>query len=77
MEGTLQQHVAGVEPLVDAHGGGAGDRLAVGHRPLDGSRAAVFGQQGGMQVEVAPSRQVQHPLGNDAAVGDHDDGIRA
>ena len=57
-QGALQQNVARVQTLVDAHGGGAGHGLAVGHRPLDGSSAAVFGQQRGVKVEVAPSRQV-------------------
>src|SRR5580704_2735809 len=72
---TLQEDIAGIESLVNAYGGGACDRLPIGHCPLDGSGAAVFGEKGGVQVEVAPSRQVQHPIRNDAAVGNHDDGI--
>ena len=37
---------------------------------------AVLGKQRGVQVEVAPSRQVQHPLRNYAAVRHHNDGLR-
>src|SRR5207302_8000847 len=42
--------------------------------PLDGRRAAIFRQQRRMRVEVAERWQLDHPLRNDAPVGDDDDG---
>ena len=52
---TLQQDIAGVQALVETHGGRAGHGLSIGHGPLDGRGAAVFGKQRGVQVEVAPA----------------------
>ena len=47
-----EQHGAGVQAFVDAHGGDAGDRFAVGDGPLDGRGAAIFRQQRAVQVDV-------------------------
>ncbi len=73
---SLLEDVAGVEAGVDAHGGDAGDGFSVCDRPLDGRCAAVFREQRGVQVDVAERREIEHPLGNDAAVADDDDGVR-
>ena len=54
-EFLLEEDVAGVESGVDAHGGDAGDGLAVGDGPLDGRGAAIFREQRGVQVDVAES----------------------
>ncbi len=74
-EFLLQQDVAGVEAGVDAHGGDAGDGFAVCDGPLDGRGAAIFREQRGVQVDVAERRKIEHPLRNDAAVADDDDGV--
>jgi hypothetical protein len=71
----LQEDVACVQAGIQAHRGVAGDGFAVGDCPLNGSGAAVFGKKGGVQVDVAQAREVEHPLGDDAAVADYDDGI--
>ena len=71
----LEEDVAGVEAGIDAHGGDAGDGLTVGDGPLDGSGAAIFREQRGVQVDVAEWREIEHPLRNDAAVTDDDDGV--
>ena len=71
----LEQDVAGIEPGVDAHCGDAGDGLAVCDGPLDRSRTAIFRQQRGVEVDVAESREIEHPLRNDAAVADDDDSV--
>ena len=71
----LQEDVAGVEAGVDAHGGDAGDGFAVGDGPLNRRGAAIFREQRGVQVDVAERREIEHPLGNDAAVADDDDGV--
>ena len=58
------------------HGGDAGLRQAVQHRPLIGGRTAVFGQQTGMDVDAAVFRHVQHLLGQNAPIGHHGADIR-
>ena len=72
----LQEHVAGIEAGVDAHGGDAGARLAVEDGPLNGPRPAVLRQQRGVHVDDAERRQVDHGLRNDLAVADHHHGLR-
>ena len=71
----LEEDVAGVEAGVDAHGGDAGDGFAVCDGPLNRSGAAIFREQRGVQVDVAERREIEHPLRNDAAVADDDDGV--
>ena len=74
-EFLLEEDVAGIEAGVDAHGGDAGDGFTVRDRPLDGCGAAIFREQRGVQVDVAERREIEHPLRNDAAVADDDDGV--
>ena len=68
--------VSGVHLPGQVHGGDAGLRQAVQHRPLIGGGPAVFGQQAGMDVDAAVFRHVQHLLGQDAPVGHHSADIR-
>src|SRR6185369_5937255 len=37
---------------------------------------AILGKQGGVDIDVAEGRKVDHPLGDDATIGDDDDGVR-
>ena len=53
----FEQHVAGVEPGVDAHGRNAGARFAIGDGPLDGRRAAIFRQQGRVHINDARAEE--------------------
>ena len=71
----LQQDVAGIQAFIQPHGGDAGHALAVGDGPLNGRGTAILRQQRAVQVQVAVARQIEHPLGNQAAIGNHDDGL--
>ena len=68
----FEQHVAGVEAGVDPHGGDAGVRFAVRDGPLDGRRAAIFGQQRSVDIDDAVRRDVEDRLRDDLAVADDD-----
>ncbi len=46
--------------------------LAARDGPLDGRCPPVFGQQRGVQVQVAQRRQIEHPLGDDPPISDND-----
>src|SRR5579885_2548592 len=72
----LQQNIARVQSLINAHCRCAGHWLAVGDRPLNRRRTAIFWQQRSVQIQVAVLRQVKHPLWNDASIGNYDDGFR-
>ena len=61
------------EAVLDAVNAGLG--VAVDDRPLHRRAAPVFGQQGDVEVDAAELRDVQHRLGQDAAVGHHHDQI--
>ena len=74
-EFLLQKDVAGIEAGVDAHRGDAGDGFAARDGPLNRRGTAVFRKQRGVQVDVAERREIEHPLRNDAAVADDDDGV--
>ena len=74
---ALHQYVAGIKAGIDAHGGNPGDRFAAGDCPLDGRCAAIFWQQRRVQIQVPEPRKIDHPLRNDAAVADDDDGVGA
>jgi len=71
----LHQDVAGVEAGVDAHGGDARHCFSMCNRPLDRSCAAIFRQERRVEVDVAERREIEHPLRDDAAVADDDDGV--
>ncbi len=71
-----KQCIARVEASVEEHGGDAGFGFAVGDGPLDGGGSAVLGKERAVDVNVAEAREVEHPLGDDAAVSDYDDGVR-
>ncbi len=61
---------AGVEPLLEQEGGGAGDVVAVPHRVLHGCRAAPGGQQREVQVDPAEARDVEGGTRDQRAVRD-------
>ena len=72
----MHQDVAGVDSGIDAHGGDAGDGFSLGDCPLDRRRAPVLRQQRGVQVEISKTREIEHPLRDDAAVADDNDRVR-
>ena len=55
---NLINHVSGIHFPDQIHGRHAGLLPAVQHRPLIGSRATVFRQQTGMDIDAAPGRNV-------------------
>src|SRR6266567_266760 len=74
-EFSLQEDIAGIESGVDSHRCDSSYGFAVRNSPLDRGRTAVFREQRCVQVDVAERRQIEHPLRNDAAVADNDDGV--
>ena len=70
-----RKNVAGVEAGVDFHCRYPSDGFALRNRPLDRRSAAIFRQERSVQVDVAERRKIEHPLRNDAAVTDDDDGV--
>ena len=69
-------HRAGVEPLLQPEGGGAGDLVAVPERGLHGRRAAPGGQQREVQVDPAVPGHVQRRARHQRAVGDDRAAVR-
>jgi hypothetical protein len=47
------EDIAGVEAGVDFHECDAGDGIAVEDGPLDGGSSAVFGEEGGVDIDAA------------------------
>jgi hypothetical protein len=75
--GALAQDGAGVEAVVEFHDGDAGFWISVEEGPLNGSGAAVLGEERGMDVQEPEWSRVEEVLGQDLAVS-HDDGdVRA
>ena len=68
---AFAQHIASVEPSVDAHDRHAGTRLAAGDGPLDRRCAAIFRQQRSVHVEDAVGRNTDDGLRDDLAIADH------
>src|SRR5882762_11919551 len=73
---ALEEDVAGVEARINTHGRDPGDGLSTRDGPLDGRRAPILWQKGCMHVKVAKGWKVDHPLRDDAAVANDDEGIR-
>ena len=74
-EFLLKKNVTSVEAGIDPHGGDAGDGLAIRDGPLDRRGATIFREQRGVEIDVAKRGEIEHPLRNDAAVTDDDDGV--
>jgi len=69
---ALEEHRAGIEPLVHLHDADAGARVACEKGALDRRRAAPSRQQRRMDVEAATLRDREHLRGKNEAVGrDH------
>ena len=72
-QGTLAEGGAGIHAGIHAHDGDAGFGVAVQQGGLDGGRAAPAGQQRGVHVHTAETRQLQHRRAQDLAEsGDND-----
>ncbi len=70
-----KQCIARVKASVEEHGGDAGFGFAVGDGPLDGGSSSVLGEERAVDVDVAEAWEVEHPLGNDAAISHNNDRI--
>ena len=75
-EFLLEENIAGVEASIDAHGGHSRDGFTVRDGPLNWSGTAIFREQRGVEINVTQRREIEHPLRDDAAVADDDDGLR-
>ena len=74
--GGFIHHVAGVEAGRHFHNGDAGFSIAGCDGALNRRRAAPARQQGGVNIQAAVFRRVQHRLRQDQAVGRHHHHIR-
>jgi len=72
----LEQHRSGVQARFHLHHGDAGLEVASLYCALDRRRAAPARQQGGVAVDAAQARRVEHHLRQDQAVGDHHHQVR-
>ncbi len=67
---VLQQRRTCVQTRVNLHGGQAGARFAAGDGPVNRGGAAIFWQQGAVQVDPSEARNCDEARGNNLAVGD-------
>ncbi len=65
-----QQHGAGVESFVHAHGGDAGLSVSREDGAMDGRRAAPARQQRAVDIDAPQHRRIEKAFGQDVAVGD-------
>ena len=72
---ALRDNGAGVEPGVHFHDGDAGLGVAIGNRPLNRRRAAIFRQQRRVNVQAAVARQIQDRRRQNLSVSHHDDEV--
>ena len=70
-----QQHIAGIQTLGHLHGGNTRLFVARDNRPLDRRGTAPARQQRTMHVDAAVRRNIEHRLGQQLAVGHHDDDL--
>ena len=70
-EGQLHDDATGVDVVVEEEGGDARLGLAVDDCPVDGSRTAILGQQGGVDIERAVCGHSPHHFGQHAEGHDH------
>ena len=66
-----KDHRSGIQALLHAHDGDAGDLIAGQQRTLDRGGTAPARQERGMDVEAAQPRHAQQSFGQDQAVGHH------
>src|SRR3954452_3321031 len=72
----LQKDVSGIEAGVDAQRSDASRGFSVRDRPLDRRGTAVPRQKRRMKIDIPERWELKHPLRNDAAIANHDDGVR-
>jgi hypothetical protein len=70
-----EQHRAGIETLIHAHGGDAGLAIAGQDGAMDGRGTAPARQQRAMDVDAAQHRRIEEAFRQDVAVGHHHGGI--
>src|ERR1039458_5758527 len=71
----LQQHISRVQARVDPHRGHARARLAAHNGPLNGSGAAIFGQQRGVYIDDTEGGEIDHHLRDNLPVAHHHHGV--
>ncbi|MDB6067140.1 MAG: hypothetical protein JWR26_3348 [Pedosphaera sp.] len=73
--GLAGEDVAGIEAGIHFHDGDAGLGLVVEDGPLDGGGAAIFGEDGGVDVEGTEAGQIQNGFGEDLAIRGNGDEV--
>ncbi len=76
-EAMDEQDVAGIQALVHVHHGNAGFLIAGEDRRLDGGRAAMPGEDRGMQIEAGDARGIEDAFRQDLPVRHYHDEISA
>ena len=71
VHGLAQQHVPSVQARIHLHDGDTRLRITGLDGAMDGRRPPPARQQAGVDVQATQRWQVQHPLGQDQAVGGH------
>ncbi len=71
----LHQDIPRVKAGIDAHRGCSGDRFPLCDRPLNRRGATILRQQRSVQVEISKTREIDHPLRDDAAITDDNDRV--
>ena len=69
VRGGLGNDIPRVQLRSHVHYGDAGLLLPVENGPVDGGRAAIFGQQRGVHIDTAQGRQGKHLLRQHPAIG--------
>ena len=73
---ALQQDGPSVQGLNDLHNRDARHRLSPDQGPRDRSGPAVFGEEGGMDVQASPWGDLEDRSGQDLSEGHHDKNLR-
>src|SRR6266700_1083473 len=72
---ALKKNVTGVHARVNAHGSQAGACLSVGNNPIDGGSAAIFREQGSVEVDPPVLGNREKARRDNLSIRDDDDDV--
>ena len=71
----LKQNVSGIRTLIHEHNRYSCFAISINQRPVNRRRTSVFGQQGGVDIQTAPWRDIKNILRNNLSKGCQDNHI--